>query len=72
MAFKQQAFIKAVNIAISEKNELIENARIMMEMVCDVLEQKEKEQQLLEELDILVEKIQKIVRENSRIAMNQD
>lgn len=61
-----------MNIAISEKNELIENARIMMEMVCDVLEQKEKEQQLLEELDILVEKIQKIVRENSRIAMNQD
>ena len=68
----QQAFIKAVNIAISEKDELIENARIMMEMVCDVSEQKEKEQQLLEELDILVEKIQKIVHENSRIAMNQE
>ncbi len=68
----QQAFIKAVNIAISEKDELMANARIMMEMVCDVSEQKEKEQQLLEELDILVEKMQKIVRENLRIAMNQD
>jgi len=68
----QQAFIRAVNIAISEKDEIIANVRDMMEMVCDVSGQKEREQQLLGDLDVLVEQIQKIVRENSRIAMNQE
>jgi len=66
------AFLKAVNIAISEKEELIENARVMMELVCDTTELQTQEQSLLVDMDILLDQIERLVMENSQVAMNQD
>ena len=67
----QTAFVKAANIAIDEREELIANAKLMMDMVCDTTEQRAQSQKLLTELDILVERIQKLVHDNARIAMDQ-
>lgn len=67
----QTAFVKAANIAIDEREELIANAKLMMDMVCDTTEQRAQSQKLLTELDILVEQIQKLVHDNARIAKDQ-
>ena len=42
-----------------------------MDMVCDTTEQRAQSQKLLTELDVLVERIQKLVHDNARIAMDQ-
>ena len=67
----KQAFVKAVNIALEEKDELIANTKVMMDMVCKTDDLKVRERELMEELDILVQQIQKLIRENSQVAINQ-
>ena len=68
----KQAFVRALNFAITEKDELIENAHIMMEMVCDTTELTAKEHQLLVELDEIMDEIQNLIHKNSQVALNQE
>lgn len=68
----KQAFVTAVNSAITEKDELIENARIMMGMVCDTTELREKEKSTAAELELLMDEIQALIDRNSHVALNQD
>ena len=67
----KQIFLKALQVAIVEKEELIENIKLMKEMVCEISEYKEEEKLLIAELNTIEEEIEKIIAENSRVALDQ-
>ena len=54
-----------------EKEELIANIKLMKEMVCEISEYKEEEKLLIAELNTIEEEIEKIIAENSRVALDQ-
>ena len=67
----KQIFLKALQVAIVEKEELIANIKLMKEMVCEISEYKEEEKLLIAELNTIEEEIEKIIAENSRVALDQ-
>ena len=65
-------FIKAENELFSEKDEIIENTKTMMDMVCNTdgldMELGDK----VTELNIIAEQMQTAIAENSRTAIDQN
>lgn len=68
----QKGFIKAVNELISEKSIMVENTKIMMELVCNTEDLEKEQERLISELNITTEQLERLIAENSRVAQDQD
>ena len=67
----KEAFVKAVNAVIPEKDELIANTKVMMRTVCDITELEVEQSRLLTEMGTVAEMIKRIVAENKAAAIDQ-
>lgn len=68
----KQLFIKAVNGLFSDKAEIIANAKEMIELVCSTANIEKEVEECIVELNIISEQMQSAIRENSRLALNQE
>ena len=66
------AFVKAFNRLVTEQEEIIANARLVRQTLCDTTALVEEKAKLQQELAVLVEMTEKCIRENARIAQNQE
>ena len=66
------AFVTAFNCLVTEREEIIVNARLVRQTLCDTTWLAEEKAKLHQELVVLVEMTEKCVRENARIAQNQE
>ena len=67
----KEAFVKAVNAVIPEKDELIANTKVMMRTVCDTTELEVEQSRLLTEMEAVAEMVKRIVAENKAAAIDQ-
>ena len=65
------AFVKAVNQLLKSKDDMLENIRLVREQICDTTELEAERQQLMEEMKLLSDMVQKCISENARIAQDQ-
>ena len=68
----KEAFVKAVNAVIPEKNELIANTKVMMRTLCDTTELEVEQSRLLAEMDAAVAMRERIIAENKAAATDQE
>ena len=68
----KEAYLKAVNRYLSEKDELLANAEIMSRIASNTDGLKEKLLQASAEMNGIAEMVQEIVDENARVAQNQE
>ena len=66
------AFVTAFNRLVTERDEIIANARLVRQTLCDTTALAEEKAKLQQELAVLVEMTEKAVRENARIAQDQE
>ncbi len=66
------AFVTAFNRLVAERDEIIANAKLVRQTLCDTTALAEERAKLQQELAVLVEMTEKAVRENTRIAQNQE
>ena len=66
------AFVTAFNRLVTEREEVIANARFVRQTLCDTTALAEEKSKLQQELAVLVEMTEKCIRENARIAQNQE
>ncbi|MBQ9615185.1 MAG: recombinase family protein, partial [Selenomonadaceae bacterium] len=66
------AFVTAFNRLVTEWEEIIANARLVRQTLCDTTALAEEKAKLQQELAVLVEMTEKAVRENARIAQDQE
>ena len=66
------AFVTAFNQLVTERNEIIANARLVRQTLCDTTALTEEKAKLQQELTVLVEMTEKTVMQNARIAQNQE
>ena len=67
----KQMFIKAANELFSEREEILANTKVMMEMVCETDSLDRDLQDNITELNIISEQMQVAIAENSRVALDQ-
>ena len=67
----KDAFVKAVNAVIPEKDELIANTKVMMRTLCDTTELEVEQSRLLAEMDAAVVMTERIIAENKVTATDQ-
>lgn len=67
----KEYFIKAVNILITEKDEIIKNLQIIRQTLCDNTDLIKQKEELQKEIGITVDLTQSIVAENARRVQNQ-
>ena len=68
----KKLFIKAANELFSEREEILANTKVMMEMVCETDSLDRDLQDSIAELNIISEQMQIAIAENSRVALDQD
>ena len=68
----KEAFVKAVNVVIPEKDELIANTKVMMRTVCDTTELEVERSRLLTESETVAEMVKRIVAENQTAVADQE
>ena len=68
----KEMFIKAANQLFSEKEEILANTKVMMEMVCNTDSLDRDLQDCIAELNIISEQMQTAIAENSRVAIDQN
>ena len=68
----KEAFVTAFNRLVTERDEIIANARLVRQTLCDTTTLAEERAKLQQELAVLVEMTEKAVRKNARIAQNQE
>ncbi len=68
----KDAFMKAVNAVIPEKDELIANTKVMMRTLCDTTELEVEQSRFLTETKMVAEMVKRIVAENKAEAMDQE
>lgn len=66
------AFVTAFNKLVTEREEIAANARLVRQTLCDTTALAEEKAKLQQELAVLVEMTEKAVRENARIAQDQE
>lgn len=64
-------FITAVNQVITEKEELIDNLRLSLKVICDNSALEKEKRELEDEMTVVAELTEKCVDENAHIAQNQ-
>ena len=72
MKIKCGSIIKAANELFSEKDEIIENTKTMMDIVCNTDDLDKELGDKVAELNISVEQMQTAIAENSRTALDQN
>ncbi|MCD7712682.1 MAG: recombinase family protein [Firmicutes bacterium] len=65
-------FVRAVNILLSERDELIANVQTIIAMLCSNTELEKRQSELHSELEVIVELTERCVNENARVALDQD
>ena len=68
----KEAFVTAFNRLVKEREEIIANAQLVRQTLCDTTALAEEKTKLQQELAVLVEMTEKCIRENARIAQNQE
>ena len=68
----KEAFVTAFNRLVTEREEIVANARLIKQTLCDTTTLTEEKAKLQQELAVLVEMTEKCIRENARIAQNQE
>ena len=68
----KEAFVTAFNRLVTEREEIIANAQLVRQTLCDTTALTEEKNKLQQELTVLVEMTEQCVRENARIAQNQE
>ena len=68
----KEAFVMAFNRLVTEREEIIANARLVRQTLCDTTALTEEKAKLQQELAVLVEMTEKTVMQNARIAQNQE
>lgn len=68
----KQAFVRALNRLLSEKDELVANVQTVIAALCDTEDEIRRQEKLHEELELLAELTERCVGENARIAIDQD
>ncbi len=68
----KEAFITAVNQLISEKEEVIDNVRLVCQTICNTENLERQLSALEEELKVLVEMVQNCINENAHTAQDQE
>ncbi len=68
----ENRFINVVNEIIKNKDEIIENLKIVNKTVCDTKELEKQKNELHQNLLEQVEKIQELIEINSRVTQNQE
>ncbi|KAI4447841.1 hypothetical protein C823_002360 [Eubacterium plexicaudatum ASF492] len=67
----RKLFVKAVNILLTEKDEIIENFHAIKDMFFDLRPLETEWSQLQEELNVVTELKQQCIKENARIALDR-
>ena len=67
----KKAFVKVVNKLLEGKPDMLENIRLVREQICDTADLETESQRLMEEMNMLSDRVQKCISENARIAQNQ-
>lgn len=67
----KKAFVKVVNKLLKGKTDMLENIRLVREQICDTADLEAKSQRLMEEMNMLSDRVQKCISENARIAQDQ-
>lgn len=67
----KQRFVKEVNELISEKDEILSNAKEMMELVCNTEALERERRDCVSEMDIITAQAQAAIAENARSSMDQ-
>ena len=67
----KELFVKAVNILLTEKDEIIENFNAIKDTLFDVRPLETERSQLQEELNVVAGLVQQCIKENARIALDQ-
>ena len=65
------AFVTAFNKLVTEREEVIANARLVQKPLCATEELAQEKSALAEELAVVVKMVEECVAENARIAQNQ-
>ena len=65
-------FIKAANELFSEREEILANTKVMMEMVCSTDSLDAELDDAITEINIISEQMEIAIAENSRVALDQD
>ena len=60
-----------VNKLLKGKTDMLENIRLVREQICDTAELEAKSQRLMEEMNMLSDRVQTCISENARIAQDQ-
>lgn len=68
----KEKFISACNQIFENRDEILDNCRMMQSMMTDCTEIDEKQQAVLQEMEVVSELTRKYITENSRTAQNQD
>ena len=64
-------FVRAVNLLLSEKDELAANVQVIIATLCDTTDLEKRQTALRDELKVIVELTERCVGENARIALDQ-
>ncbi len=67
----KELFVKAVNILLTEKDEIIENFNAIKDRLFDVRSLETEQSQLQQEVNVVAELIQQCISENARVALDQ-
>ena len=68
----KEIFMKALNLLIEEKEECIDNLKELIEDTCQTDELEVQQERLEAEIELLTEKINSVIRENTRIVQDQE
>ena len=68
----KEKFLSACNQLFENRDEILENCRMMQNLLTDCTEIDEKQQAVLQEMEVVSELTRKYITENSRTAQNQD
>ena len=68
----KEAFVTAFNRLVTEREEIVTNARLVRQTLCDTTALMEEKIKLQQELAVLVEMTEKCIRESARIAQSQE
>ena len=68
----KEVFVTAFNRLVTEREEIVSNATLVRQTLCDTTALVEERTKLQQELAVLVEMTEKCIRENARIAQSQE
>ncbi|MCD8300913.1 MAG: recombinase family protein [Clostridiales bacterium] len=68
----KEVFVRALNILLTERDELAENIQTIISTLCDSAALEKRQAELKSEMEVVVELTERCVAENARVALDQD